>query len=92
MVIVVDGVLVAQVSLELCEPPMQVHPASTEQVLLQPSPLMVFPSSHVKMNRLPSPHISLQELANPDAVIVPWAREKPLEQPVQMLLVKQETQ
>ena len=45
------------------DPPVQLHVASTAQVALHPSPLTVLPSSQyvlIELNRLPSPHISVQ--------------------------------
>jgi hypothetical protein len=53
---------------------------------------MLFPSSQGRTNFLPSPHTSLQALLKPNAVMAPWVRKKPAEQPVQILAVKQEMQ
>ena len=50
------------VSLEVEEPPVQVHPVSTLHVELHPSLFAVLPSSHLVvkvLNRLLSPHISV---------------------------------
>lgn len=42
------------------EPPLQNHPFSSVHWLLQPSPSLVFPSSHCCSNLIPSPHIYSQ--------------------------------
>lgn len=53
-----------QESLVVGEPPIQVYPDSTMQLLDHPSPLIVFPSSHpAEEYRLPSPHKSSHSVA-----------------------------
>lgn len=76
------------VSLLEDEPPVQVQPFSTVQVLLQPSPLLVFPSSQARTNRFPSPQVYLQKVEKM-LLFVDELREKPEVQEVQIELVKQ---
>ena len=40
------------------DPPLQVKCFSTKHLSEHPSPLIVFPSSHSALKRIPSPHIS----------------------------------
>ena len=54
------GRVLEHVSLDEGDPPVQVDPTSTLQSLVQPSPLMLFPSSQPRVNLLLSPQISTQ--------------------------------
>jgi len=49
--------LYVQIDIEVGDPPEHVKKGSIMQVLLQPSPLAKFPSSHSKLYKTPSPQI-----------------------------------
>lgn len=83
-----NGFTREHVSLVDAEPPVQTQPFSKVQELLQPSPLLVFPSSQARTYRLPSPQVSLQKLEK-ILFVVDEFRENPEEQEVQIELVKQ---
>lgn len=83
-----NGFTREHVSLVDAEPPVQAQPFYTVQVLLQPSPLLVFPSSQARTYRLPSPQVSLQKLEK-ILLVVDEFRKNPEEQEVQIELVKQ---
>lgn len=70
------------------DPPVQAQPFSTVQVLLHPSPLTVLPSSQARTYLLLSPQVYLQKLEKM-LFVVDELREKPEEQDVQIVLVKQ---
>jgi hypothetical protein len=56
------GFVNEQMSLDVVVPPTHVHPVSTSQSLLQPSPEIAFPSSQFLSNIFPSPQIYEQTL------------------------------
>lgn len=70
------------------DPPVQVQPTYAVQVLLHPSPETVLPSSQASTNLLPSPQVYLQKLEKM-LLVEDELREKPEEQDVQIVLVKQ---
>lgn len=56
----VSGINLRQLLGLLDEPPLQNHPGYVSHVLEQPSPALVFPSSHCCSNLIPSPQIYVQ--------------------------------
>jgi hypothetical protein len=62
---------IMQVSVEVGEPPEHWYPGSIEHELLQPSPLIVLPSSHpIDENLIPSPQLSVHVVAGLLAIFV----------------------